>query len=194
SPAKGINLLLGGDIAYTQFHRNVQEYSLLNAENNPLYKQLNYTTFARFSHLVGDGKKKKEGSSSAIQNIYYALQFDFQKQKQSYADETHGTKLFDYGYIGKFQTERVENFEFTQQSIGGKTFEGFIMSGLTDNNVTFTPGTHNALGAAYTEQYYRLLGAQQAADGSYTLLGDARIGYTDNVDNIAANKGMINGE
>lgn len=198
SPAKGINLLLGGDFAYTRYHSNVQEYSLLNAENNPLYKQLNYTAFARFSHLVGDGKKKEgkseSSSTSAIQNIYYALQFDFQKNKQWYADETHGNKLFDYGYIGKFETERLENFEYSTKSIGGKSYEGFIMSGLTDNNVKFTPGTQNALGARFTEQYYQILGAQQAADGSYSLLGDARVGFTDNVGNISAHNALVNGD
>jgi hypothetical protein len=196
SPAKGIDFTFGGDMSYTKYHSQVQEYTLLNAENNPEIKELNYSVFGRFSHTVDlSGKKGKDGKekSSAVQNFVYSLQFDYEKFKSVYADDNHKDKLFNYGYLGHFNSKKATNYSYTTQSIGGKNYEGWIQSGdPRDTSVVFTPGTENPLGSRFVEQYYELLGAQKNADGSYEVLGSNKYGFTESVDQILSGARLPN--
>lgn len=200
SPKQGYNLSFGGNISHVRYNDWIRGYTLLNAENNPQYTELNYRAFARFNHNVSEAKKAKlkegeEGKQSVFQNWSYTLQFDYEKFKKTNADESHGTRYFDYGYIGKFETEREANYTYTTQSVGGVDYNGWIQSGeARDVNVSFKPGTKNSLGARFTEQYYQLLGATRDANGTYRVPNSVAPGFTQTIDQIAGNRGLINGQ
>ncbi|MFN8309439.1 MAG: carboxypeptidase regulatory-like domain-containing protein [Chitinophagales bacterium] len=203
SPAKGLNIAIGGNVNYRRYNDWVKEYTLLNSENNPLKKELNYRGFIRFQHFIGEGKKKKDANgneikpksrSVSIENPYYSIQLDFEKFKQSYEDQDHGTKLFNYGYIGQFQTETVRNFERTTRNYNGIGYDGFIQTGTRDVEVAFKPGAINPLGTKFTEEYFQLLGAYRDANGFYHVNGSARTGYAENIDQVAQNGALINGQ
>ncbi len=198
-PADNINLSFGGSVSYRKYHDWVDRYTLLNAENNPLFKALNWRVFGRFTHNIqakqtddegSEGKKKK---SSAFQNAFYSLQFDYEKYTVSYADESHGTNPFDYGYIGKFDTKRAPIFAFDTFYVDGKTLEGWKQIGVQDTSVLFTPSDLNPYGTRFTQQYYELLDAQVNADGSYQVFGDNNKQFTANIFQIQGNQALING-
>ncbi len=195
SPKEGMNFTVGGSALYKKYNSWVREYTLFNSENNPLYKELNYRAYVRFNHNIGSGKSD-EGKSkvSYFKNPSYTIQVDFEKDKKEYADETHGNKLFNYGYIGKFETQSVPNFSYSTKNIGGRDYTGFIQTGSKDTGVAFTPGKLNDLGTRFTEQYFQLLGAKQNANGAYEIGDDKKIGFAENIDQIAQNSALINGQ
>ncbi|MBS1595427.1 MAG: carboxypeptidase regulatory-like domain-containing protein [Bacteroidetes bacterium] len=204
-PTKNISIAVGGNYDYDKYHSYVQEYSLLNAEHNPLYTNTNYYIYGRLTQRFGpkptkpgEGQAPVKKSGLAIENGSYTIQFDYEKYKTGYADQAHGSNLFDYGYIGKFQTEGAYEFGVANKTVTNKgvtyNLNGFVQNlSQTDTLVRFTPGTVNPLGATFTRQYYELLGATQNPDGSYVVPTASRAGYADNVNNIQANNGLING-
>ncbi|MFN8278353.1 MAG: TonB-dependent receptor [Chitinophagales bacterium] len=202
SPVQGISLTIGGNVNYRNYHDLVNEYTLLNAENNPQRQELNYRGYIRFQHSIGETLKKKKGEEDkaeeskgiSVENAYYSIQLDFEKFKKWYQDDTHKDRLFNYGYIGQFQTETVRNFERTTRTIDGVGYDGFIQTGTRDTAVSFLPGTLNPLGTKFTEQYYQLLGATKDDKGFYHVPGNAKVGFAQNIDQVSQNGALINGQ
>ena len=58
---------------------------------------------AKFLELSGSGEIFKRVS---ISNANYTLQFAFERTLFKTYDKRHKDRLFDYGYIGKFETEQ----------------------------------------------------------------------------------------
>jgi len=198
-PADNITLAFGGSVTYRQYHDWVEKYTLFNFENNPLYTSLNWRVFGRFTHNIQskqddegtDGKKKK---SSAFQNAFYSIQFDYEKYQIKFEDESHGTNPFDYGYIGKFQTLKAPVFGYDTFAVGNQILTGWKQLGFQDTTVLFTPGNLNPYGTRFTQQYYELLDAQVNAEGSYQVSGDNNSDFTSNLNQIQSNQALVNGQ
>jgi len=200
-PADNITLAFGGSATYHKYNDWIQKYTLFNAENNPLRTELNWRVFGRFTHNFsskssegdekGDGKKKK---SSAFQNAFYSLQVDYEKFTARFEDETHGFNPFNYGYIGKFETQKTPVFAFDTFGVGNQIIQGWKQVGYADTAVLFTPGTLNQYGTAFTEQYYQLLGATPDANGRYEVFGEDNALFTANTNQIQSNQALINGQ
>ncbi len=77
---------------------------LLNFENNPTEQRLEYRGFARFRHRIG--APPEEGEKQLIQNAMYTLQVGYDRNQRNIFDARHEDRLFDYGYIGKFDQNR----------------------------------------------------------------------------------------
>ncbi len=203
-PADNFTLSFGGSVSYRKYHDWVEQYTLFNSENNPLFTELNWRVYGRFTHSIqakqsddeGEGKKKK---SSAFQNAFYSVQVDYEKYSRKYEDDTHGFNTFDYGYIGKFQTMKTPNFtygDFTDTLSGGdvRTYTGWIQDRYSDTAVIFTPGTINPYGTRFTQQYYELLDAQVSEGGRYQVFGANNAQFTSTLDQIQGNQALINGQ
>lgn len=198
-PTDFLYFTVGGTFNYRQYHDWVEKYTVFNSENNPLYNETNWRVFGRFTHNImsrsgdeetKDGKKKK---ASAFQNAYYTVQFDYERYTVKFQDETHGFNPFDYGYIGKFETQKGNVYGFDTFSIGNQVYNGWIQQGIGDTAVLFTPGTLNPYGTRFTQQYYELLGATPNANGAYQVFGQDNADFTANLDQIQANQGLLNG-
>lgn len=181
-----MNIALGGNFSYQRFHDWVEEYSLLNYENNPLNEGLNYKAFARFTHNF---KKNYEAdgenlTSSPIQNGFYQVQVDYEKFKRVYSDDSHGDDLFAYGYIGQFRTEQAPTFVAIDAD-GDANNDYYALAGVSDTAVYFTPGTENERGANFTTQYLQLAGETDANGINY---------FNGGVTDIQATPALINGE
>jgi hypothetical protein len=136
---------------------------------------LNWRVFGRFTHNIqtkqnDDEDKKKK--SSAFQNAFYSVQFDYEKYVRSYEDESHGSNPFNYGYIGKYDVRQAPIFGYDTFGIGNQVFTGFEQLGFTDTAVLFTPGELNPFGTRFTQQYYELLGGVQNNEGAYQVFGE----------------------
>jgi hypothetical protein len=192
-PSEAINITIGGNYNYEKYHDYIDRYALLNPENNPLYVNQTYRGFIRFTHNISaSGSKdedKTEKKSSPIQNAYYTLQFDYEKYKTSYGDDTHFENYFDYGYIGKFDklTNPTYNFVKGQERlvIGDNNdtayLTGWQQTGNKDSFITFTAGDVNPLAASYTSTYFDLVNGLDAKD------------LYDNLNSIQSNKANVNG-
>jgi Carboxypeptidase regulatory-like domain/TonB-dependent Receptor Plug Domain len=202
---KNVSFAVGGTVNFRNYYDYIRTYALLNSENDPLYKSSDIFFYGRFTHRIA-AAKSKEGQENknankkiAIQNAFYTLQFDYEKYKLGYEDDNHGKNFFNYGYIGQYRTGKADNYTlhttanpFTYR---GKQYAGYVQEGGSrDTGVAFKPGTVNALGAVFTEQYYQLLGASQDADGFYDVKGKTKTGFTQNIDQVAGGGALINGQ
>jgi outer membrane receptor protein involved in Fe transport len=199
-PADNITLSIGGSIADKSWHSWVEQYTLFNSVNNPQENSLDWRVYGRFTHNVqgkvnegdeGEGKKKK---SSAFQNAYYSVQVDYEKYKQKF-EGNGGFNPFNYGYIGKFDVKTSPSFVSQTDTLPNHVLvNAHTQTGIQDTAVVFTPGTIYPTSTRYTEEYYQLLGAQQASDGSYEVYGPNNTNFTQNIFEIQQNQGLINGQ
>lgn len=120
---------------------------LLNAQNNPTNYNNTYRGNFRFRHRLGNSDGKSDAASSkrvSISNANYTLQFAFERNLFETYDPRHKQNLFDYGYIGKFETEQVPTF-------GPNDAGEWVHEGYNDFFRKYTPGTQNPILERYNE-------------------------------------------
>lgn len=181
---ENMKLSVGGNGDFDRRHRRIDRYSLLNAENNPLYTTWNYRASVRFTHNIkkkpaADGEEVKKGF---FQNGYYALQAGYEKYRRKYEDDSHGDNSFAYGHIGQFKVEK----EATYSSDDGY----WNLVSFTDKDLLFKPAETNPQGTAFTTNYYELSGAEQDADGFYRAPNEAIPSF----DFLNGRQALVNGK
>src|SRR5205814_1547876 len=100
---------------------------------------------------------------------------------EEFSDPSHGFNPFDYGYVGKFETQLSPVYAFDSVHIDDKAFYGWVFQGLGPSLVTYTPGTLNPLLTNYTTQYF-------------DLVGDDPVGHYQSIFDIENGGGLINGD
>jgi len=120
---------------------------LLNAHNNPTEYRNTYRGNFRFRHRLGGADPSQDESSSkrvSISNASYSLQFAYERNTFETYDKRHKDRLFDYGYIGRFDNEQVPTFGPNDNGV-------WVHEGYNDFFVSYTPGTQNPVLEAYNE-------------------------------------------
>ncbi|MBK6996703.1 MAG: carboxypeptidase regulatory-like domain-containing protein [Lewinellaceae bacterium] len=120
---------------------------LLNAHNNPTEYRNTYRGNFRFRHRLGGADPSQDESSSkrvSISNASYSLQFAYERNTFETYDKRHQDRLFDYGYIGRFDNEQVPTFGPNDNGV-------WVHEGYNDFFVSYTPGTQNPVLEAYNE-------------------------------------------
>ncbi|KAF0202125.1 MAG: TonB-dependent [Bacteroidetes bacterium] len=167
-----INLSLGGSVNYSDGRNFNFAQSMFNYDKNAQVISNTWRVFARFTQRFPADTESK----SLIKNIFYTLQADFSKFDQTVQDPTHKDNLFNYGYLGRYETQKERSYEFGFDTISQKA--AFIHNGFRDTEVLFTPGTVNPITANYTRQYYELY---------------PEAFFHANQDNIISGGGLLNG-
>ncbi len=186
-----INLTVGGSVDYERYKNFDRTNSLLNAENNTQVRDLSYRGFVRFTQRFSSREDEGAGGAAAskkggIKNAYYSLQLDYSNRQQNIDDPNHTNKLFDYGYIGKYNTYKAPSYEFK-----GDHFE---QSGWRDTLVTFTPGDLNPSVSAITSQFFQLFPQQNfPVQMLYGGFDPTYFGFYENFDNVQQRQGLLNG-
>ncbi|MDB5282810.1 MAG: outer rane cobalamin receptor protein [Bacteroidota bacterium] len=199
-PADNFTLSFGGSITDRKYHDWVEQYTLFNSVNNPLYNELDWRVYGRFTHNIQskqseeDEKAGKKRKASAFQNAYYSIQADYEKYSVKFENENNGFNPFEYGYIGKFNVKKSPVFSFDTFLIGNKIYTGFKQQGYQDTAIAFTPGNINPTSTRFTQQYYELLGATPDANGTYEVYGDNNTNFTSNINQIQQNQALVNGQ
>ncbi len=161
-PTTNMGITIGGSVDYNKKHDFIYEYALFNPVNNPLIIENTWRTFAKitqkFSSLT---PKEEEKSSSNIKNAYFTIQASYAKSYRKVQDDTHGDRYFDYGYIGKFDQTIKNSYIYEKRGLYDLDGDGFKdttwanwQNGFTKEHLTFTPGSLNPTGTAYTTQFY----------------------------------------
>ncbi|MEE2700254.1 MAG: TonB-dependent receptor [Bacteroidota bacterium] len=157
-PAKNTYLSLGGNYYYNRGHSYTRTYSLFNANNNAESISNTWRVFGKLTQKFGTQEADDQESASTIKNAFFTIQGDYTRNQYTTQDDSHNENIFDYGYIGKFNTYKEniyangEIFDTTRNTY----YTGLIHSGWTDTLYTFEAGTVNPDAAIYTSKYYEM--------------------------------------
>ena len=108
-------------------------WRLVNGQNNPTEYDQRYRAIARFRHRLGNSEASKEGRGVSISNASYQLQFGFERGNAQRYDPRHKDRLFDYGYVGRFN--RIDS-----ATLEGSFAVGFNHNGYLEKVKGFQPG------------------------------------------------------
>jgi len=187
-----INLTFGGNLdvnswrGYDRFYRNGPgnrtysffNNSLFNSENNRQVNNTTWRAYAKFTQKFSTGTEiEEEGSKSTIKNAYYTLHVDYTKNIQKIQDARHKNNLFDYGYIGKFTTYKINTYNLGTDSVTG--LSGQIQDAFQDTLYDYEAGDVNPDIAAYTQSYYNLY--------------NTTAGHYETHDQVVNGGGLVNG-
>ncbi len=126
---------------------------LFNSEHNPEFKRSNSRAYARLTQKFDNNTDDKTG---LIRNAYYTVQADYSLNTLSTYDPKHTDNLFNYGYIGKFNTYTRNTYEYGYDTTLRLT--GWLQNGFQDTLVTFQSSDINSELARYTELFYDYFG------------------------------------
>ena len=148
------NLTLGGALDYVNRHDYVYSYSLYNAENNPQVIGNTWRTFARINQKFGGEQTgaEKEKGQSLISNAYFTFLASYEKAKYTRQDDSHKDKIFNYGYIGKFN--QTADTSSNYQQVFTPNGAEWQYTGRKLSPVTFEKSDVNSTGANYTAQLF----------------------------------------
>ncbi len=161
------NLTLGGALDYGNKHDFVLTYALYNAQNNPQTISTTWRTFARINQKFGGDQSstEKEKNQSIVTNAYFTFLASFEKANYKQQDDTYKDKLFNYGYVGKFNytQDTLNNFSLQQFSNpDGTSSTGWVYDGPTSSPVTFEKSNVNETLSNYTAQVYDYFGSLES--------------------------------
>jgi hypothetical protein len=178
----------GEDYEYNSF---IARYSLLNYQNNPVYRNKSYNGYLRWYQPLFNSEKQV---SKIIRNTTLSLQLDATLSGQDFKSPVAGDNPWHYGYIGKFEETRAYNYERKSESDGVKVFYApnqfitltdFVTANVsTPNGVKYTPGTINPLAAAQTKSFI---------DMYNQTVGLTELGLLKSVNAIENAGGVVNG-
>jgi hypothetical protein len=152
-----LTFTVGGSMDYANYKGVVYAYSLFAPESNPQVIYNNMRMYGKITGKLGRQRSKDEKSTALITNAFYSLQVSYSNYKNTQQNADHKNNFFDYGYVGKFQTNRKNVYDVVK----GDTVGNVIKHNQTtwqDTSVNFTPGTQNPFSANYTSDYYSLIG------------------------------------
>ena len=151
-PTLKTNLSIGGALDHSVSNPFVYTYSLLNWNNNPEQERNTWRAYARFTQRFG-AQEGDDESASTIKNAFYNISVDYTTTNFEQRNPNHGSDLFRYGHVGKFNTFQERFYVPGVDTVTGRT--GFIHVGFIDTLVTFDPtNSSNPDLANYTQQYY----------------------------------------
>jgi len=179
-----INLTVGGSLNYRDYNQFNYYRSLFNYENNAHVNNTTWRVFGRFTQRFPVNKE----SSSLIKNVFYSIQADYTKFDQTVDNANHEDNLFNYGYLGKFETTKQRSYELGTDTVNGHVYSDvYIHNAYQDTGFYFTAYDINPVVARYTEQYYEF----------YPNKGDWRFPFTGNwlnADQVQLYGGLLNGQ
>ena len=121
-------------------------WEFANYLNNPIQNTNRLRGNIRLRHKLSDAST---GNKGLLQNVAYVLIAGYEKQKSDQKDTRHGDNLFDYGYIGKFNSKLSEPnfFDFVDPTTGEAVPQKFRLE--EEFLGTITNGTQNVALANY---------------------------------------------
>lgn len=177
-PTKNVNITLGGTFDYQKDRLWDYNNTLFNSNNNGEEINKTYRGWARLTQKF-QSDDEKENATALIKNAFYQIQVDYTKYNRIQQDPYNKDDLFNYGYVGKFTTNKINSYAWTDTLPGYST--GVMQhNGFRDINYAFEPSDLNPDLTAYTSSYYSLYYPESEM-------------YS-NKENVQAGGGLLNGE
>ncbi|MCL1851393.1 MAG: TonB-dependent receptor [Bacteroidetes bacterium] len=86
--------------------------ALFNSINNSVTTQSTVRLSARINHRV----KTDTAANAILKNIMYDINVNYQLYNSKQEDKIHRNNLFNYGYVGKFTTDRTNFYAIERQN------------------------------------------------------------------------------
>ncbi len=144
-----INLSLGGSIDLNNRQLYNRRNALLNTANNTRLRESTWRTFLKFTQRFVNRTDDQERRST-IRNAFYSIQLDYSRYLNNVEHFEHGDRMFDYGYVGRFERYRIPFFT----PIATPNRYGWAQTGDQEVLVTFEPGSQNPELAALNSYYF----------------------------------------
>ncbi|MCB0700092.1 MAG: carboxypeptidase-like regulatory domain-containing protein [Chitinophagales bacterium] len=163
--AEDLNLNIGGSFNYGKSNAYSTAWSLFSPNDIAVSRSYTGRGFVRLQQsfkkktapLVGEDGQEIPEVKPLISNAFYTLQVDYQREYVNSEHEQHGRNLFNYGYVGKFNTEYTEIYAPGRDSLTGQ-FGTRLLLDRFPVATTFQRSDLNPVLANYTTQYYNLIG------------------------------------
>ncbi len=190
-----VNMSVGGSFSLQDYKAFDYAGSLFNWENNAHVKRNTWRVYGRLTQRFPTDRE----SSSLIKNVFYTIQADYSKEYRIVEDANHRDQLFNYGYLGKYETYKRRSYEIGADTVNGQIYTNvwvqnafqdtaFVFNGWNGQEFTLDPYDINPVVARYTEQYYEF----------YPEKGDWRnnpaAGYWLNANQVQLYGGLLNGQ
>ena len=172
--APNFDLSFGGTFDWEKDNLYSYANSLANYANNGESIDQTWRAFGRFTQRFAT--EENADNQSLIKNAFYSIMVDYSQRNRDRQDPRHKDNLFDYGYVGKFETKTAPNYTYRTDT----SAIGFYQAGVRDLETYFTPSDVNSDLASYTSALYNY----------YDQIG-FRI---QSLDDIQAAGGYINGQ
>jgi len=179
-----IGLTVGGSFNLEDYNDFNYYNSLFNWDNNRHIKHNTWRVFGRFTQRFPVEKE----STSLVKNVYYSIQADYSRENYTIEDDSHGDKIFNYGYLGKFETYKQRSYEYGIDTVNGNPVSAWLQNNWQDTAFTFQPYDINPIVARYTSQYYELY--PDKGDWQYNPQG----GFWLNANQVQLYGGLLNGQ
>ena len=149
---------------------------------------LTYGLTVDFTQRFPDAEASNEDeakASSPIKNVMYNITAMYTRSKAKSYNENFGgsiNDIFKYGYIGKFETQKIPTYELTQYDYNGIQQWAMVQNNWRDQ-VTYVSGsTYNPILSNYNEQLFHSEEFQDIRP------------YLTTIDYIRQFKGLYNGD
>ncbi len=149
----------GNNFNYTQSLMNFREYSHTTSQT--------LRTYVKFTQRLGTtSEADKEKKKALFSNAFYNIRLDYQSVWSETDNPLHGENFFDYGYIGKFTSERAPSYQYVNdptlhidQNGDTVTRQGYFnLNGSGSRGLTFEASDKNPQRAAYTQSVFDFFG------------------------------------
>lgn len=191
-PGKNTFLSLGGTY-YARESRDFSSWrSMFSWDNNRQSSQHTYRISGKLTQKFGSEEDNDEESSATVKNAFFTIQGNYTNNKYTYVDATHKDNLFNYGYVGKFETSKAPIYTngFAVDSVTGTIYAGRVLNGWADTLFEFTPGGVNTSLENYTNAYISMFEDYSMTSyiGGYGADGQLRTAAD------LQGKGLLNGQ
>jgi len=178
-PKKGATITAFG--SYFLFNGRSVTNNILNIEKTPTSEQSTIRTYLSFKQkLAGKLKKGEEQNKATLKNAFYTVRLDYQSSNSKSYDSDHKDDVFNYGYIGRFQSFDREAFAYRNYDQARRIIDQngdtlFVKSyfdhvGYTDTAIRFNATGHNPFRANYTRNVFN-----QTAESGGRISSDLQI-------------------
>lgn len=134
-----MRLSLSGSYDYVKGKSWGLTSALFNNDKNPISTQGTMRLNARLNHRVFTDTT----GSAALKNVMYDINASYTRITGESYDPDHKDRLFEYGYIGQFKTQKVKSYEYNDvvtimiDSVPWEIHNAQVFSGWYDSIVTF---------------------------------------------------------
>lgn len=155
---ENVNLSAGGSFNYSKSKSYSNAWALFAPDDIP--DVYNYTgrgfirlqqSFRKSNNTPAEGEAAQK---QIISNAFYTIQADYQIDYQKSEHSKHKDNIFNYGYLGKFNTEYIPIYVPGQDSSSEKYGTRLLLDRVA-TQTTYQRSDMNPLLANYTSQYFR---------------------------------------
>jgi len=126
--------------------------ALFDGERNPISVSNTGRVNARFNHRVVNDTT----GNAVLKNLTYDINASYYYSKSESFDPVHRDRLFDYGYIGQFTTNKARGYTYENEyylNDSTRIYDAYVFNGWYDSVVNFRVNPNhnvNPLLAQYT--------------------------------------------